>query len=309
VKGPTLIFSTEGGVDVEEVAARNPERVVTIDVDYSNGLDRNTIEQLVTNLPSGFPESGEFTVELSRIVGALYEAFVKTDARAAEINPLVLTTDGRLCAADCRFTIDDNSVYRHPEFEIALPRDMTREPTELERIAWQIEEEDYRGTGYFTQMASKIEGPGWIGLHGIGGGGSMIAASALIARGFKIADYADTSGDPTASKVYRVIKCILAQPIDAYVLMGACLANQEQWHHGHAIVKAFREEASRRPGFPVIVLLAGNKERETHEIIRRGLKDLPLRWEVYGREYIYRTEFIADRVAQLVAEYQSDKAR
>jgi succinyl-CoA synthetase beta subunit len=96
------------------------------------------------------------------------------------------------------------------------------------------------------------------------------------------------------------MKCILSQPIDGYVLMGSCLANQEQWHHAHAIVKILREEAKERPGFPVIILLAGNKERESHEIIREGLKDVPLRWELYGRDYIYATDFIADRIKELM---------
>jgi succinyl-CoA synthetase beta subunit len=89
--------------------------------------------------------------------------------------------------------------------------------------------------------------------------------------------------------------------------MGACLANQEQWHHAHAIVKVLREEAQRRPGFPVVLLLAGNKEPETHEIIRNGLKDTSLRWELYGRDYIYDTDFIADRVEALVKVYQEEK--
>ena len=309
VKGPTLIFSTEGGVSIEEVAARNPERVVTMDIDYLQGIGPVEADQLISRLSFDGVLSPELSSELSNIICSLYRAFVDCDTRAAEINPLVLTRDEHFCAADCRLTVDDNSVFRHPEFGIEVPRDMTREPTELERIAWRIEEGDYRGTGYFTQMVPKIEGGGWIGMHGIGGGGSMIAASALIRQGFKIADYADTSGDPTASKVYRVIKCILSQPIEGYVLMGACLANQEQWHHAHAIVKVLREEAKERPGFPVILLIAGNKEREAHNIIKNGLKDLPLRWELYGRDYIYKTEFLADRVRELVKAYQKDKGR
>lgn len=307
VKGPTLIFSTEGGVGVEEVAARNPERVTTMDIDYLQGVGRLEADQFISRLSFDGALSPALSGELSQILCNLYRAFVDCDARAAEINPLVLTKDKHFCAADCRLTIDDNSVFRHPEFGIRVPRDMTREPTELEKIAWQIEEGDYRGTGYFTQMVPKIEGKGWIGMQGIGGGGSMIAASALIARGFKIANYADTSGDPPASKVYRVMKCIFLQPIEGYVLMGSCLANQEQWHHAHAIVKALREEAEKRPGFPAVILIAGNKEREAHEIIRNGLKDMPLRWEVYGRDYIYNTEFIAKRVEELVKAYQKEK--
>jgi succinyl-CoA synthetase beta subunit len=135
----------------------------------------------------------------------------------------------------------------------------------------------------------------------------MLGASAFVARGFKIANYADTSGDPTASKIYLVMKSIFSQPIDGYVLMGACLANQEQWHHAHAIVKALKEEAKRRPGFPVVILLAGNKEEETHEIIKNGLKHVPLRWELYGRDYIYDTDFIANRVEALVKLYHDEK--
>jgi len=303
VKGPMLMFSTEGGVGIEEVAARNPEKVATLVVDYLQGVGPVEANELLSRLPV----DSSLSSELSGIICKLYGAFKDSDARAAEINPLILTKDKHIYAADCRFTIDDSSVFRHPEFGIGLPRDMQRPPTELEKIAWSIEEGDYRGTGYFTQMAPKIEGRGWLGFQGVGGGGSMLGASAFVARGFKIANYADTSGDPTASKVYRVIKCIFSQPIDGYVLMGSCLANQEQWHHAHAVVKALREEAEKRPGFPVVLLLAGNKEQEAHQIMKDGLDGVPLRWEIYGRDYIYDTDFIADRVEALVKIYQEEK--
>jgi len=307
VKGPILIFSTEGGVDIEEVAARNPERIARLNVDYLKGLGVAEAKRLISRLSFNGSFSPDLSSELSSVICVLYQAFRRYDARAVEINPLVLTRDSRIYAADCHVAIDDNSVFRHPEFGIKVPRDMERPATELEEIAWSIEEGDYRGTGYFAQMLPRIEGSGYIGFHGIGGGGAMLGASAFVARGLKIANYADTSGDPTASKVYRVIKCILAQPIDGYVLMGACLANQEQWHHAHALVKALREEAEERPGFPVVLLLAGNKEKEAHEIVRNGLKDLPLRWELYGRDRIYDTEFIADRLEELVKTYQEGK--
>jgi len=307
VKGPVMLFSTEGGVGVEEVASRNPEKVATLNVDYLRGVGPEEAEELLSRLSFEGGLSSDLRLGLSNVICGLYRAFKEYDTRAAEINPLVLTRDGKIFAADCRFTIDDNSVFRHPEFDIRVPRDMERPPTELEEIAWTIEEDDYRGTGYFTQMFPELKGRGWLGFHGIGGGGAMLGASAFVARGLKIANYADTSGDPTASKVYRVIKAIFSQPIDGYVLMGACLANQEQWHHSHAIVKALREEAPKRPGFPVVLLIAGNKEQEAHEIIRSGLKDVPLQWELYGRDYIYDTNFIADRIQALVARYQKEK--
>jgi len=308
IKGPVLIFSSEGGSSIEEVSARNPERIGRLKVDYLMGVGPKEAEALISQVSfDGTPPSKELKAALSQAVVQVYKAFKDYDARSLEVNPLILTKGNVILAADCHMTIDDNSVFRHPELGIALPRDMERPPTALEKKAWKIEEGDYRGTGYFSQMTTKVEGEGWLGFHGIGGGGAMLGASAFVARGFKIANYADTSGDPPASKIYSVIRCILEQPVDGYVLMGACLANQEQWHHAHALVKVFKEEAKERPGFPVIMLIGGNKEKETHEIIREGFKNLPLRWELYGREYIYDTDFIANRVEALVKEYQKGK--
>lgn len=306
VRSPVIIFSTEGGIDIEEVAMRSPEKVASLIVDYLEGIDHAKAHGLVSKL--GVELS--LAKELSDVIVKLYQVFKRSDARIIEVNPLALTDTGEIYAVDCRVTIDDDAVFRHPELGVKLPRDMDREPTELEEIAWEIEERDYRGTAYFAQLITDFkDGEVYIGFHGIGGGGAMLAASELIARGFKLVNYADTSGDPTASKVYRVIKTIFSLPIDAYVLMGSCLANQEQWYHGFAIVKALREELKDKPGFPVLILIAGNREKETHEIIRRGLEDLPIRLEIYGREYVYQTAFIADRVKALVDEYLKERNR
>lgn len=308
IKGPVLILSTEGGTSIEEVSSRSPEKIIKLSIDYVQGLEPEDANQLISSRCFDNSLSREIRRQLVGITCNVYRAFTQYEARSVEINPLILTKDNRMVAADCHITLDDNAVFRHPEFGVKVPRDMNRPPTPLEEKAWAtIEEGDYRGTGYFTQMSSRIEGEGWLGFHGIGGGGAMLGASAFLARGLKIANYADTSGDPPASKIYAVIKYILSQPVDGYVLMGACLANQEQWHHAHASVKAFREEARKRPGFPVVILLAGNKEREAHRIIRDGFKSLPLRWELYGRDYIYDTDFIAKRVEALLTAYQRER--
>ena len=100
-----------------------------------------------------------------------------------------------------------------------------------------------------------------------------------------------------------MIKAIFSQPISSYVVTGACLANQEQWYHAFAMVKALREELRDRPGFPVVILLAGNKEAETMEILKNGLSDLDLRLELYGRDYIYNSDYIAERAQVLMDEY------
>ncbi len=302
VKGPVLMFSTQGGVDIEEIVAKFPEKVVSMNVDILNGLVVEEVRKLILKLDV----SPSLVEPLSKVIYGVYEVFRKYSARSVEINPLVLTEDSKIYPADCRIVVDEASVFKHPELEIEYPRDIGRAPTELERLAWKVEEKDYRGIGYFVQMARDFKpGEGYIGFHGIGGGGAMLGADALIRHGLKLADYADTSGSPTASKVYRVIKLIFSQPnIDGYVLMGAVMANQEQWHHAHALVRALREELENRPNFPVILLIAGNKEAESLEILRDGLRGLPAHIEIYGRDYVYNVDYIAERMKKLVEGYR-----
>jgi len=302
VKGPVLMFSTQGGVDIEEIVAQSPEKVVSTNIDVLKGLTIGDTRMLISKLDV-LPSLVE---PMSQAVYGLYQVFKKYSARSAEINPLVLTKNGKIYAADCRIVVDEASVFKYPELEIEYPRDISRTPTELEQIAWKIEEEDYRGMGYFVQMAKDFEpGEGYIGFHGIGGGAAMLGADALIRHGLKLANYADTSGNPTASKVYRVIKLIFSQPnIDGYALMGAVMANQEQWHHAHALVRALTEELKNRPNFPTILLIAGNKEVESLEILKEGLKNLPAKIEIYGRDYIYDVDYVAKRMRKLVGEYR-----
>ena len=302
VKGPVLMFSTKGGTGIEEIAAQFPEKITSMNVDILEGLTAADARDLVSKLDVAPSILGPLT----EVVYKLCEVFRKYSARSVEVNPIVLTEGGKVYAADCHIIIDEASVFKHPELEIDYPRDIGRQPTELERLAWEIERKDYRGVGYFVQMTQGF-GPGEkvVGFHGIGGGGAMLGADALIRHGVKLADYADTSGNPTASKVYRIIKLIFSQPnIDGYILMGASIANQEQWHHAHALVKALQEELPSRPNFPVIILIAGNKEAESIEILRDGLKGLPAKIEIYGRDYVYNVDYLAKRMKKLTQEYR-----
>lgn len=302
VKGPVLMFSTKGGSDIEDIAAKFPEKVISMNVDFLKGLTVEDTRDLISKLGVSPP----LLQPMGKLVCELYEVFRRYSARSVEVNPIVLTEGGKLYAADCHMVIDEASVFKHPELRIDYPRDIGRPPTELEQLAWKVEEKDYRGVGYFVQMAEGFgPGEGYIGFHGIGGGGAMLGADALIRHGLKLANYADTSGNPTAAKVYRIVKLIFSQPnIDGYVLMGACIANQEQWHHAHALVKALREELVSRPNFPVIILIAGNKEVESLKILGEGLQELPARVEVYGREYVYNVDYIAERMKKLTEEYR-----
>lgn len=314
VKAPEIIFSLIGGVDIESIAEKSPEKIVRFKVDYlrpSEVLETEFREMLVNKLAK-LRDADKIVELIVEFVKKAYRVFVDCDARVLEINPIFLSR-GDLIAGDCKMTIDDSSVFRHPEFKFDVPRDMERPATELEEIAWKIEENDYRGTAYFVQLNEfnqlQSKGKGYIAFHGIGGGASMLVADALIKSGLVLANYADSSGNPPASKIYRLIRVIMAQEgIEGYVMMGAVFASQEQWHHAHALVKAFKEIERENPekmkGFPVVILLAGNKERESHEILRKEFEKMNYNFELYGRDYIYKPEFIAKRVVELVGNYR-----
>ena len=302
VKGPVVIFSTEGGVDIEEVAETSPEKISRLKVDIFHGLHLYD----AYNLALAVGVKGALLGPIGKAIRGTYELFKKCDARSAEVNPLVLTADGKVYAADCRVSVDDASVVRHPELGITVPRESDSLPTEFDQIAWKIEEKDYRGVCFLVQMTPDTEGGGYIGYHAIGGGGALLAADTLVRHGLQLANYADTSGNPTAAKVYRCARLILSLPgLEGYCLLGAVIASQDQWHHAHGLVKAFREESTDRPGFPVVILIAGNKEKEALEILREGLKGLPIRLELYGREYIHKLDFVAERMKALVEEYRT----
>jgi succinyl-CoA synthetase beta subunit len=302
---PMMMFSTEGGMDIESVPE---EKIFKLLISPLNGLEvYDAVDMLVQ---AGIPNDQLMT--FANILVKLWNAYKKYDCFTLEINPLVLTASGELVAADCKMEVDNSSVYRHPEMGIEIARDFPHEPTELDRIGWGIEKTDTRGSGFVMSMGFDEKSPGYIGYHPIGGGSAMMGMDALNKVNLKPANYADTSGNPVASKVYRVAKVVLSQPnIDGYLLGGFMMANQEQWHHAHAVVKALREVLPQKPGLPCVLLLCGNKEEESLAILREGLSNVEgaTRVEIYGREHVTDTDFIGQRLLALVKEYQAEKRK
>jgi succinyl-CoA synthetase beta subunit len=294
-KCPLLIFSSVGGTGIEEIARRNPEKISRLAVDVGEGVAEFEARNLVRK--AGL--AGSVMLQLADLLTKLYKVARAYDARSAEINPLVLTAEESVYAADCHLVIDDYAVFRHPELGIEVAREFDRPPTELEKIAYKVEEKDYRGTFYFFQMTERVpEGDKYIGFHGAGGGGSMMSMDAVLNKGFKLANYCDTSGNPPASKVYRAAKIILSQPgIRGYFASGSGVASQEQYHSARGMVKAFREE---NLSIPAVIRLGGNFEEEAIRILGAYLKDLPARVEGYGRDD--SPEFCARRLEGLIAE-------
>lgn len=292
-KTPALIFSSIGGSGIEELAKKYPKNVSRTPIDVRFGLREYEARDAVRR--TGV--SGSLQSELAKALVTLWKVARQWEARSAEINPLVLRSDGKLVACDSRITVDDNGVFRHPELGIEIAREFGRPPTELDKIAWTVERDDYRGTFYFIEMARGYKrGDGYMGFHGAGGGGSMMSMDALVKRGYKIANFTDTSGNPPASKVYRAAKIILSQPnIDGYFGSGSGVASQEQFHSARGLVKAFWEE---NLSIPAVVRLGGNGEDEAVRILTEYTKGLPAPVEGYKKDDT--ADFCAERLKTLL---------
>lgn len=292
-QAPMMMFSSVGGTGIEEIAAENSNQVANTHVDINFGLRDYQARNLVRRTGIG----GKLQRSLGTLLTRLYGVAQRYEARSAEINPLVQTTDGQLYAADCRITVDDYAVFRQPDLGIEIAREYDRPPTPLERVAYAVEADDYRGTFYFIQMAEDFErGEGYIGFHGAGGGGSMMSMDAVLRQGYKVATFVDTSGNPPASKVYRAAKIVLAVGrIDGYFGSGSGVASQEQFHSARGFFKAFLEE---HVDIPVVIRLGGNSEDKAVEILEQLNGRIPA--VVAGYKKDDSPEFCAEQLDALI---------
>jgi succinyl-CoA synthetase beta subunit len=288
-KCPVLLLSSSGGSGIEERA----ESTQRYEIDIRHGLSETEASELCRKAGIG--------QEFAPTILHFYEAARSYEARSAEINPLILTKDGRIIALDARFAIDDYAIFRHPDLNIDMAREFDHPPTDLERIAWQVEKDDYRGTFYFIQMLEGFEkNTGVLGFHGAGGGGSMMNMDALLKQGFQVANFVDTSGNPPASKVYRAARIILSQPnIDGYFAGGSGVASQEQYHSARGLVKAFMDA---RLNVPAVIRIGGNSEEEAIAILERANGAFPAPLEAYGRDD--SPDACAERLRELIESYE-----
>ena len=291
-RAPVIIFAAGGGSGIEERAA-STRRIVC---DIINGPDAAALAEAVNSCGL----SNLQTAGLAECLRNLFAAARAVEARSLEINPLALTTDGTFVAADCRITIDDYAVARHPELGIEIAREFDHPPTQLERVAYAAEQSDHRGTFYFAQLATVAapETSGLVGFHGAGGGGSMMSMDAIVTAGFTIANFTDTSGNPSATKVYRASRIILAQPnLVGYFGSGSGVASQEQYWSAYGLAKAFYELDL---DIPAVIRLGGNTEDRAVDILGRMSK--LLRAPVEGYRKTDSPAKIAARFAALVKD-------
>jgi succinyl-CoA synthetase beta subunit len=290
-RAPMIIFAPGGGTGIEERATAT--RRIPCDV------NRGPLDSAVKEAAGSCGLLPEHASQLADSIRKLFVAARSVDARSLEINPLVLTKTGELVAADCRITIDDYAVGRHPELGIKIAREFDHPPTALEQVAYAVEQNDHRGTFYFAQLATTAPkgSKGLAGFHGAGGGGSMMSMDAIVNAGFTIANFTDTSGNPSASKVYRAARIILAQPdLGGYFGSGSGVASQEQYWSAYGLTKAFWELDL---DIPAVIRLGGNTEDRAVDILHRMSKLLGSPVEGYRKTDT--PAFIATRFAELVA--------
>ncbi len=293
-RAPVIIFAAGGGSGIEERAASTRR----IACDVNRDVNRGPLDSAVSEAVTSCGLSKTHAAQLADSIGKLFAAARSVEARSLEINPLVLTKDGEFVAADCRIAIDDYAVARHPELKIEIAREFDHPPTALERVAYAAEQSDHRGTFYFAQLAAAPakDSKGLVGFHGAGGGGSMMSMDAIVNAGFTIANFTDTSGNPSASKVYRASRIILAQPdLVGYFGSGSGVASQEQYWSAYGLAKAFWELDL---DIPAVIRLGGNTEDRAVDILQRMSR--LLRAPVEGYRKTDAPAIIAGRFAELV---------
>ncbi len=293
LKRPTLLFSNAGGSGIEERADSMRKLVCSI-------RREPTIDEIKTICNDE---------KIAGILQKLYRTAKSCEARTAEINPLALLKDGRLVALDARISVDDYAVFRHEDLPIEMARELGHTPTKLEKIAWEVEKDDFRGTFYFVEIIedqSKIENQkSKIGFHGAGGGGSMASLDAAQRNGLSPACYVDTSGNPPASKVYRAAKIILSIPdIKGYFLSGSGVASQEQFGLARAVIKAFLEV---QPKIPAVLRLGGNGEDIAKDLVERYAEFLPAPIEAYQKKD--SADFCAARLRELIFKTKAQNSK
>jgi succinyl-CoA synthetase beta subunit len=188
-KKPLFMFTTEGGVDIEEVAATNPEALVRLHVDPLEGFHAWQARRLVYE--AGVADASE-QKQIAAIVGKLYEAFVGCEAMLCEINPLIVTAEGEVRALDSKFTVDDNALFRHPE--LAELRDVAAVDP-LERLA---REKD----------VTYVKLDGDVGVLGNGAGLTMSTVDVVTFVGGRPANFCDLGGGGDAQGVVDALEVI-----------------------------------------------------------------------------------------------------
>ncbi len=189
-KAVVFMASTEGGVEIEEVAKHSPEKIISVKIDPATGIQSCHARKLGFAL--GF--KGEILKKFSNLVICLYKAFIETDASQIEINPLVETNEGDIIALDAKINFDDNAIHRNDEIKTLRDLD-EEEPLEIEASKYEL---------------SYIKMDGQIGCMVNGAGLAMATMDIIKLFGSSPANFLDVGGGATREKVTAAFKIILS---------------------------------------------------------------------------------------------------
>ena len=248
----TFISSTEGGMDIEKVAAETPHKIITTKVDLKNNIELDEIEKIIK--PYNF--NSEQKVTAQKIIKALYKIIITKDASLIEINPLVITNDQQIICLDAKMNFDDNAIFRQPD--ILKLRDLSEEdPAEIEASKYDL---------------AYIKLNGSIGCMVNGAGLAMATMDIIKLYGKEPANFLDVGGGASKEKVSAAFKLILSDKNVRGILINIFGGIMRCDVLAQGVVEAAKET---NLNVPLVVRLAGTNFQEGKDILdKSGLKIL-----------------------------------
>jgi succinyl-CoA synthetase beta subunit len=246
-KQPLVMFSVEGGVDIEEVAENTPEKLIRHHVDALEGLTHQEAVKIATD---GKADADVIEGVADALV-ALYEVWLQEDASLAEINPLIVTPEREVKALDSKVSLDDNALYRHPENQELADKE-NEDP--IERRAKE------QGVQYV-----KLDGD--IGILGNGAGLVMSTLDVVAQAGGKPANFLDAGGGSDAAKVKQAVELILANDAVKAVLFNIFGGITRCDEVAKGLIAAFDEI---KPTVPFVVRLDGTNDVAGRELLQEA---------------------------------------
>ena len=247
-KRPLFMFTTQGGIDIEEVAASSPDALVRLHVDPLEGFHPWHARRLVYQ--AGVEDPAE-QKQIVSIIGKLYETFVGCEALLCEINPLVVTTDGEVRALDSKFTVDDNALFRHAD--VAEMRDVDAADP-LEALARE------KGVTY-------VKLGGDVGVLGNGAGLTMATVDVVTFVGGQPADFCDLGGGGDAQGVVDALEVITKDPQVSAIFFNIFGGITRCDEVARGILQALEQMAIE---LPIVVRLDGTNAEEGRRLLREA---------------------------------------
>jgi succinyl-CoA synthetase beta subunit len=246
----SIIASTEGGMDIEEVAAKTPERIITEPVDPLLGMSGFLARKIAFALGLKDKQIGQF----AQLAGALYRAFVETDASLVEINPLVVTADGRVVCLDAKMSFDDNALFRHPDIrELRDPNE--EDPAETEAAKYDL---------------SYVHLDGNIGCMVNGAGLAMATMDIVKYYGAEPANFLDVGGGASTEKVAAAFRILLSDERVKAVLINIFGGIMQCDVLAQGVVEAARQV---KLSVPLVVRMEGTNVEQGKKILAEsGIK-------------------------------------